>query len=358
MSNSRIFQASYPAERMRGARLVTDFRDAATMLRDGWTSFGSPTYYKGGGVNLNGSTQYLTRPLAEELYTTALTIHYEFYPAFATSEDARRYLLDTYSAGAGRVIIRKNETPTLANSLRIYLGAGTLVSTIAEATYSPYWVVNGRNLLSISGVSGATTIWLNGVQIATSATAWTATPGITTMYLGSNNATTEKFYGRVGRLYIQHNTSTLQEHSDIYNNKTWKWEEALSYFFPFTTGCYDPTNKRTLDGRTSSLYATLGNGAGTGEPTQSRGHLVFDGVNDYLSGIADPAGSFTVMGVKDTGTGWTFFSDNDLTNWTPIFTSGGFTGKLSYLAVAPSVLTETQELDAKYKWISTIGSKI
>lgn len=353
MSNSRIFQASYPAERMRGCKFATDFRDPLVMARDGWTALGAPLYHPDGGVILNGTTQHLIYPLAGELNSANLTIHAELWPTFDYTDNAYHYLFDS----TARVYVRKLDNAG-ANVLEVKIN-GTTIATVAAATYGPLWRTNGRNLLSISAsAAGANLVCLNGTQIATSATAWVRTDSAL-FYLGTSTVVAfGRTAARYTRLYIQHNTSTLQEHLDIWNKKTWKWEEALSHFFPFTTGCYDPTNKRTLDGRTSSLYATLGDGARTGEPTQGRGHLVFDGVNDYLSGIADPAGSFTVMGVKDTGTGWTFFSDNDLTNWTPIFTSGGFTGKLSYLAVAPSVLTETQELDAQYKWISTIGSKI
>ena len=121
----------------------------------------------------------------------------------------------------------------------------------------------------------------------------------------------------------------------------------------------DISSPKTLDSSGNDKNAMLGDGLGAGEPTQTtKGYMTFDGANDYLSGIANPAGSYTVMGMKDIGAGWEFFAYNDLTEWTPIFTSGGFTGNLAALMLAPSVLTQTQLDDAEIALMKVAGSQL
>jgi len=351
MSNPRIMQVTRPAERMRGCRLATDFRSALDMARDGWTSFGSPTYYKTGGLILNGATQYLTRPLAGELSAAAITGHVEFWdPSFAPNDSANHYLLNNIDA-AVMAVFKDN-----SNNIKVMFNS-TTVLTAAYAAWSAYWNATGKNVLSFSVASGANLLWLNGNQIATSATAWTATNS-TVLYVGRYRGGAIYYWGaRITRFYIGHHTSTLAEHTAYWTNSMFSWRNRLTVDLPFGIGQYDPDNKQTLDVSGHDNHATLGDGAGTGEPTQGRGFLTLDGVNDYLSGIANPAGSYTVLGYEDTGTGWTFFSNNDLTKWTPIMTSGGFTGKLGHLAVAPEVLNATQLLDAAIQ-LRQYGSEV
>ena len=123
----------------------------------------------------------------------------------------------------------------------------------------------------------------------------------------------------------------------------------------------DISSPKTLDSSGNDKNAMLGDGLGAGEPTQTtKGYMTFDGANDYLSGIANPAGAYTVLGVHDllAGGGWEFFSNNDLTRWTPLFTSGSFTGNLSALMLAPSVLTQTQLDDAEIALMKVAGSQL
>lgn len=493
MSNPGIFQSSFPAERMRGAKLVEDFRDALTVARNKWTAFGAPTYAQAGGVILNGTTQYLTRPLGLELSGGVQTWHLEFYPTFAANDGADHYLISAPFGEAGRVSAQK----TAVGGIIIWAG-GAAVMNIALASWESYWRVNGRNLLSWSVTSGSNTAWLNGNQIGSSVTAWAA-GACTSLFVGATTAGATPFAGRITRLYIGHHTSTLAEHQAYYNQSMFNWRNRATVDLPLGTAQYapvaTPTNvlvdgnceaagvgdwtasnatltkevvapyegtrwlkvlvvpaepttyaraiqnvltigkqyivlahahgdggvspriyhngttildsgtidtawqalsdiftavatdisfgtrkvtpmgtefvgfdsiyvyeytglvSQTLDRSGHGNHATLGDGYAVGYPTQGRGFMTFDGVNDYLSGIADPAGSYTVLGYKDTGTGWTFFSNNDLTEWTPIMTSGGFTGKLGHLIVVPEVLNATQLLDAAWQ-LRQYGSEV
>ena len=352
MANSALFQYTLPAERARGAVFSQRFESALSMARDGWTLYNSPTFRphrKGGGIELNGTNQYATRPLNGELNSDELTFHIEFTPGFLLADGAFHGLLDTPTTGSRFYVYKDN-----LNEIRIGTGGATILN-LPYAAISPYWVDGGRNLLSFYGGGGALAADLNGHEVA--AAAGVVTPCTEALLYFGRTLGGSLAGGTYSRLYVGQHTSDLAEHTAYYNQTMWDWRNKLAYDFPFGTAQYDPTNKRTLDSRDSSLYATLGDGAGTGEPTQGPGYLTFDGVDDYLSGISDPTGSFTVLGYKDTGTGWEFFSDNDLTNWTPIFTSGGFTGKLGHLGVATSVLNATQLLDAEYR-LRPSGSEI
>lgn len=353
MPNAALCLNSLPAERMRGVRFAQRFWDKAALLRDAWTLVGNPPVDQ--GIELNGTTQYATVPLNGELNNDELTIEIEFYPDFVPDENVRRYFYSTTTLAVNYRLIKFEDA--ISNQLRLYGGGANRVD-IALATYSPHWLVGQRNLFTAAIENGNWNVWLNGAQLVTAnAQAYTPTDDAH-ISLGRNDAGGNYFDGKITNFKIGHYLATQQEHIDTWNHATWNWRNLLTYDFEFKTGDYDPVNSRTNDARTDVLYAVLGNGAGVGEPTQAAGYMVFDGVNDYLSGIANPAGAFTVMGMKDIGTGWEFFSHNDLTEWTPVFTSGGFTGNLAALMLAGSVLTPTQELDAERAIRTTLGHQL
>jgi hypothetical protein len=306
--------AALPAETMRGLRLVEDFWHRASMLRNEWTLFNDPVVEEGITVDgVNQKAEHVGQVLGVQSVSFWITLG-------STTEDILQ----------------------LSAAHSIEANAGTLTAT--------GWA--------------APTIMVNGVATAVITTArsfvtvTTATPFDADDIAVGEVAAFGDFKMEALKIWAAGCVLSLQEALNSANNATWDWRNLLTYDFEFNTGAYDPVNNRTYDARTESLYAVLGNGAGVGEPAQAKGHMVFDGVNDYLSGIANPVGSFTVMGMKDIGTGWEFFAHNDLTEWTPIFVSGGFTGKLTALMLAPSVLTETQELDAEIAIRASLGSQL
>lgn len=307
-------QSALPAELMRGLRFAQDFWDKASVLRDAWTLTSYPALDNGitvDGVNQKAEWSGVIRDVQSVSFWVTLG---------STTEDILQ----------------------LSAAHSIEANAGTLTAT--------GWA--------------APTIMVNGVVTAVITTArsfvtvTTATPFDADDIAVGEVAAFGDFKKEALKIWAAGCVLSLQEALDSANNATWDWRNLLTYDLEFNTGAYDPVNNRTCDARTESLYAVLGNGAGVGEPTQAKGHMVFDGVNDYLSGIANPVGNFTVMGMKDIGTGWEFFSHNDLTEWTPIFTSGGFTGKLTALMLAPSVLTPTQELDAERAIWTSLGHQL
>jgi len=288
MANARCQQVMLPAETMRGGKLATDFRDALTMARDGWTAFGSPTYAPNGGAILDGTTQYFSRPLAGELYSASLTFHIEFYPTFAPNDGADHYLCDTPT---GRTIIYKRST----NALEVYMGSTTLIITAALAEYSAHWRVGERNLLSVSATSAANALRLNGVEIKTSNIAWTP-QNPTTLFVGARNSAVGLFAGRITSLKIGHHTSTLAEHLAYWNRTMWNWENRCDVNLQFRMQDYDPTLVRTLDSSGHGNHFTLGDGSTpTTYPTQGAGQMSFDGGDSLrLASYPQPTGAFSV----------------------------------------------------------------
>jgi hypothetical protein len=323
MSNARIFQASYPAERMRGCKFATDFRDPLVMARDGWTSFGAPLYHPDGGAILNGTTDYFTRPLAGELSAAEQTFHAVFYPTFAANDNLSHYLIDT---AGGRTIIRKN----LDNTLQVFTGATTQVLSSAFATYGSLWNQNGRNVLSASIKTGVNILWLNGTQIDTTATAWTAVnPSM--LYVGRRAGGADSYFpGRITRLHIGHHTSTLAEHQAYWNRTMWNWEDRCNINLQFRMQDYDPTLVRTLDSSGHGNHFTLGDGVTPATfPTQQSGRMYFDG-GDYLkrASVAQPAGAFSVVATVEnrTGAAITYYGDHHVGaayNWILLRTNTG-----------------------------------
>jgi hypothetical protein len=261
------------------------------MARDGWTAFGAPLYHPDGGAILNGTTQYFTRPLAGELNSANLTIHLEFYPTFAADDGVNHYILDTTG---GRTVVAKLDGVNL-NRLRICMGSTTMVLSADLAAYQAYWNVNGRNLLSVSCISGVNVMWLNGVQVATSATAWTAAnPSV--LFLGANAGPAGYFPGRLTRLYIGHHTSTLAEHLAYWNRTMWNWEDRCNINLMFRMADYDPTAYLTKDSSGHGVDFTLGDGVGGSVPVQGNGRMTYAGAQ-YLqrASVAQPAGAFSVL---------------------------------------------------------------
>ena len=457
MSHPGIFQSSYPAERMRGAKLVEDFRDALTVARNGWTKASAPTFDDGGtfdGVddsltsgdsilNCNGVSFWVTLGSADEEILTLSATHSISVAAgvvTATGWTAPTIWVNgvaTTAIGLGRSFVTiVTATSFTANTVivgkiaaafgafkieRLAIWATSTVLTLAEHTaYYNDSMFNWRNRATVdlpfgtaqyAPIATPTNVLVDGNCEAAGVGDWTAsdatlTKEVVAPYAGTrwlkvlvvpaepttcaraiqNVLTVGKQYIVIAHVHgdgtgvfprIYHNGTTIlvsgttdtawQAVSDIFTAVATDISFGTRVMMPVGTEfvgfdsiyVYEYTGvvSQTLDRSGHGNHATLGDGYGVGSPTQGRGYMTFDGVDDYLSGIADPAGSYTVFGYKDTGTGWTFFSNNDLTEWTPIMTSGGFTGKLGHLMVVPEVLNATQLLDAAWQ-LRQYGSEI
>jgi len=315
MSNTRLLQAAMPAERMRGAKFCSDFRDHLSMIKGGWTLFNAPTFAKNGGLVLNGTTQYATIPLTKELYCSSLTFHIEFYPTFAANEAVFRTFYSSEIGSTGHFALQHTDTGTL----QCYNGVTTTTVLAAVlADYQAYWRVNERNVLSMSLASGANTMWLNGYQIKTSVTAWSAAYA-NLLYIGMFVTANRWFAGKFTRFYLGHHTSTLAEHQAYYNRTMWNWEDRCLVNLPLGVGQYDPTNWRTLDTSGQGNHFTLGSGGDLGYcPSQGKGKMTFDG-NDWLQSVdrARPPGAFTALfcGADKSGATTSYWGTQGTSNW-------------------------------------------
>jgi len=208
---------SLPSERARGLVWASVFRSAADEVAKGGVITGTPTINH--GATLNGTTDYITYALNGQLNLGTIGIHCEFWPDFDYDEDASRYLFNT--TNLKKYYLLKDDNAA-SNVLTISLG-NTTITNIAAATYSALWNQSGRNLITISGTTGATDAWLNGTQILTAgATAWTAAAP-TTLYVGSKHDTTEKFDGKITRLQFYNTLLTSGEHLDVWESGKYSW---------------------------------------------------------------------------------------------------------------------------------------
>jgi hypothetical protein len=285
-----------PAELARGLVWEENFSSRAGIVANGGVVTGAATFDQSRGMRFDGSTNYVqyrpnTQPFSSGFWSCVI----EFWPAFA-ADAAASYTLCSDT----RTHILKN---VASNYLSVYTGSYTAAMHCVYAAYAPYWRVNQRNVLVIACRSGANTAWLNGVQIGTSATAWTAA-GPLPLYVGSRNAGLDKFSGYIRSIkFFRGNVAadllTVQEAIDYTNGSAFNYMSKAVCIAPMTADTYDPTNTRILDvsGRGNHLSYT----AGASAPTKlaTRGFSIDGGDLFYKSsfGLTSMTQGFTAAGV-------------------------------------------------------------
>ena len=116
-----------------------------------------------------------------------------FKPDFATGDNVFGMLFD--SSNGSRYLAEKRDNAN-NNQLNILL-ANTVIATIAEATYKPYWKIHGLNVLVVAGTTGNTDVWLNGFKILNADnTAWSPANPLS-IYIGSTYQPGEYFDGEI-----------------------------------------------------------------------------------------------------------------------------------------------------------------
>ena len=339
MSNTRLLQAAMPAERMRGAKFCEDFWDHLSMIKGGWTLTGAPLFAKNGGLVLNGTTQYASIPLGNELASTTITIHIEWIPTAQFSDStvvvdspaANRFIIGGWAAGVTGIIF-----------------GGTTIHTATHATWNALLIVGKRNVLTITKATGAMPlVWLNGSLVAN---AWGlgVPSGLspTLIQIGKNYAAGVYYAATFSRILIGHYLCTLAEHQAYYNRTMWNWEDRCLVNLQLRTGDFDPTAVRTLDSSGHDLHATLGNGVTPAKyPAQGKGCMTFDG-SDYLS-----CGDAAALRLTNTGTVLVTFKRAALPSWSVLAGKGNFsTGRYGYIVYLDSV---TGELKAQISTAAT-----
>ena len=279
---SRLHSNCLPADLMVGCTFAERLRTAAEVALNGGTVHGAPVF-SGGGMVCDGTNDYIVYALeGHEFYSDEISFECEFWPDFETDEDVSRVI--TFTTRTQTYGAYKNAN-VLNNSLGITMGSTNLVN-IAEATYSPYWKVNARNVLTVSGKSGNTNAWLNGYQIKTAdATAWTKKVP-TEMGLGATALGGWPFKGKVGPIKIYKSLLTARDHYNTYHNKAYGFTNDAVLYLPMTAARHEAT--RTLDVSGNNNHAVFGAGGATPTKGAKRGYN-FDG-GDYM--IAPATGIF------------------------------------------------------------------
>lgn len=232
-----------------------DLTSPIKIAEQGGTITGSPTFSRA-GIDLDGSADYVTYNIANTLFSgNKISIVVEFTPDFAYDENATRYLCDS-SASNRYYIIKKNNAAS--NVLGIFLG-NTSIATIASATYSAYWKQNERNVIVISGTTGATDCWLNGTQILTAdVTAWSvAIP--TNFYVGASNAGATPFDGEIHSISIYNDLLTGDEAQALYDNSLFNFQNKADVWLDMKSQVGKESGTELVSGMTAGDWRPFHN---------------------------------------------------------------------------------------------------
>jgi len=226
-----------PAERQRGCVWADKFESQALVEENGGTVTGSPTFTVNSGVELDGTSDYLTfNLLGNEVNNDLITFVVEFTPHFS-DDGADRVLYDTTNANGGRCLLYKASN----DSLLFYAG-NTTIDTITWANYSAYWLENQRNVIVAVADSGDSYLYLNGTAI-TSADPSAFTEGSeSTLYVGVSNSAAGKFDGEIHSVKILHAKLTAAEAQDFYDHSTYTYENSATAHWRMRAQDHDPTN--------------------------------------------------------------------------------------------------------------------
>ena len=276
------------AEIFRGCVFAEGFDSAADVVRNRGTITGTPTIKR--GVTLNGTTDYVYYANDMDRWgSTLVSVVIEFYPDFAATENTERYL---YCAGNASNVYAARKTDNASNNT-LWIRIASNITNIAYATYSPYWYVGKRNVLVISCQSGSSNIYLNGVQIGTSAGAFTA-QYLNDLWIGTNDSCNRFFDGRITSFKIFRGIKlTAQEASDYWTGKTYCYMDDAVLHLPMTAKYHDPANTRTLDVARGN-HATWTAGATAPTKLARRGYSFSRTSSQYLNvPISHPRYNYT-----------------------------------------------------------------
>jgi len=197
------------ADRARGCVWASTFRSRPDEVDKLGVFSGTPAVNR--GVTLNGTGDYLRYSMwGQFAAATNWSASMEMWPSFAADDGLNHYFFST--SGEDYTLFKRS-----TNGLLINIG-NAAITTIALASYGPYWVTNGRNILTINSTSGSTNAWLNGAQILTAAAAAWAPVNVTDLYVGIDAALTagRYFAGTIKHLRFYNTLLTAGDHAAIW----------------------------------------------------------------------------------------------------------------------------------------------
>jgi hypothetical protein len=172
-----------------GYRWREEFESAAQMVANGAESLAGLTFgtdgaiFDGASSALFGANPWTFQPPAQFIFV-------EFKPGFLATEATTRY----FFGSAGYSVHRAGQ------SIIVTMG-GTVVLTALPADYAAAWREDDRNTLIVSATSGNNDLWLNGVLVKSSATAWAASSDIA-WRIGADSAGANHFLGTMRSLHV------------------------------------------------------------------------------------------------------------------------------------------------------------
>jgi hypothetical protein len=347
---SLLAQNSTPAEILRGISFSEGFRNRLNVARNNGLITGNPVVCD--GAMLDGTNDYITYGLnGSEFDSDEISIVIEFWPDFDWDADKRIVLLDTNSNDYRLQKLQNSG----ANALSLFMG-GSYIADIASSAYSPYWKQGEKNTIVISGKSGDTSVWLNGIAILLNDTSvWAGSVTTVDLFIGVASTAINLFDGTIKQVKVFKSLLTEQEAKDFYHDTTYSYMDKAILNLPMRACQHQPSNSRTLDVSGSANHAVFG--AGSAEPTklQRRGYSL-DGVNDNFSGLVSPTGSYTFSYLKKVDGIYTVVHENNLTTFTQLTTSGGYTGEILEWKLYPLLLTQLQKYDDHVKMMREINN--
>jgi hypothetical protein len=232
------------AERTRGCIFREGFSSPSAILNNGGAITGALNFNDQQRGCYFAGASYLTYQISSQPFSgIAWSCTITFWPTTAANENAVRYFLDT-PVGNETSIYHDNTAG--GNALNVLTGASTPILMVTLAAYQAYWLVGQRNVLVVAATSGANKMWLNGVEVGSSATAWTP-QSITNFYLGATNAGATPYQGYFQDVkFFRHNAAnevlTVQEAADLYNNRVYNYLSKAACVLPMTASTYDPSH--------------------------------------------------------------------------------------------------------------------
>ena len=170
--------------------------------------FSTPNYWKDDGVllygaeevptglRLNGTGSYFTWDSKDRLADlTSITFKMKFTPYF----DYDSATVFFVHGGSNDLNILKYVT---TNIMRVYI-AGVKIVDIAAATWTQYWRSYQQNELVVSGVTGNTSVWLNGNAICSNDGSGWSNIDLSTLSFGIDSVGASLFKGIIHSFEIR-----------------------------------------------------------------------------------------------------------------------------------------------------------
>ena len=254
---SLLSKNSTAAERARGCVFAENFRDASEVVRNNGTLVNGAKITKDGLV-LDGINDYANYQIPDNLLnSTQVSFLVEFNPDFDAADGNTHYIYDT-TAGS-RFFLFKGSYVTYNNDLVVGFSSGTGI-LIPYATYSPYWKTGQKNKIAVCAVSSSIQVYLNNVQVLTSASA-IITSKPSNIVIGASFAFASLFKGSISKLRVFNKKLTAKEVSDYYNNSIFSYKGTPLLENNLDLASHDASSLRTLDNTSGERHLIFGDGA-------------------------------------------------------------------------------------------------